>query len=251
MTKEMNKYPYIGEPTFAPGSYALFTSNNTGCKLADRRGVWSDIKLGEFDSGWDESSFNDITREYLENTKIKIESPVHSEYVQEMAIRYGFNWGGIESVKYTNASYLYFRADNLISQGYNDCDFIAHPKKEITLPLPPKSPPVSTVNRDIEREAWPKIGDDFIHKGELVTCISKGATSDGSEVLTFEFKGRMKHGSCWNDEAWVQKPKSETEILRDEIAVMFCNKYNFITGEESLQITESLLSKYNITKKPQ
>lgn len=52
---------------------------------------------------------------------------------------------------------------------------------------------------------WPVVGDSFIHKGELVKCISKGIMSNGDEVITFEFSDGLSHGSCWNNESWVKK----------------------------------------------
>jgi hypothetical protein len=105
--------------------------------------------------------------------------------------------------------------------------------------------------KEPEPKEWPAVGDKFIHKGELVKCISKGLMSSGDEVITFETADGLSYGSCWNNDSWVKKPPTPEDELRDEIGVYLCEKYNFITGAESLEITEKLLEKYDIKKKPQ
>jgi len=67
--------------------------------------------------------------------------------------------------------------------------------------------------KEPEPKEWPQVGDKFIHKGELVKCISKGKMSNGDEVITFEFPDGLSHGSCWNNDSWVQKPPTPEEEL--------------------------------------
>ena len=75
----------------------------------------------------------------------------------------------------------------------------------------------SELNSQSNDDEWPKVGDEFINKGEIVTCISKGVISDGSEVITFEFADRISHGSCWNNDTWVKKPKTPEDLLIEEL----------------------------------
>ena len=88
--------------------------------------------------------------------------------------------------------------------------------------------------------------------GSIVTWGNKSvrgevkALSDGLAWIKNEYGNY-----CSEYVSSLQKPKTPEEELRDEIGVYLCEKYNFITGAESLEITEKLLMKYNITKKPQ
>ena len=99
-----------------------------------------------------------------------------------------------------------------------------------------------------EHKEWPAVGDKFIHKGELVKCISKGLMSNGDEVITFETADGLSHGSCWNNDSWVKKPKTPEEELFDK----FWREVNLFMNTSNLdkKMFESAFIN-NITKKPQ
>lgn len=91
---------------------------------------------------------------------------------------------------------------------------------------------------------WPCVNDEVL-------------TSDGNGVVRLLPDSKGYYVVSVNGEYYqyqideLSKPKTPEEELRDDIGVYLCEKYNFITGAESLEITDTLLMKYNITKKPQ
>jgi len=228
-------------------------------------------------SAWDKSDNCDnhendknITREYLANTYGKVESKEHAEFI--------FDLGDINNLSsrtgYTEEypSWFCFDDDELFFFD-NESDANYNGEKLITIPLPPKQIQTATSEEEFEmqqimknngdnlvlgcedskREEWPCVGDKFIHKGELVTCISKGVMSKGDEVITFEGADKLSHGSCWNIDAWVKKPKTPEEELRDEIELIIKESIDedYSPSANAEHITGEILSKYNITKKPQ
>jgi hypothetical protein len=76
------------------------------------------------------------TAEDLKNTKIRIESPEHSRYVQELLFSLGCDWGlGVNRVSNVNEPFIYIH--NLgLTHGCMDEVFEKHPYKEITIALP-------------------------------------------------------------------------------------------------------------------
>lgn len=97
----------------------------------------------EYIGGWGQHNFKDITKEYLSDTKIKVESEEHSKFIQELAFSIGMYWytcheGNLENME---AQYLYFD-DRGISwssddDSGNDTFFKDCTEKQIFLPLPP------------------------------------------------------------------------------------------------------------------
>lgn len=131
----MKKYPYIGK-YFT--SKVLFTSERSGICLASSKVIClasSKVDVGSSSSEWLEAYFHDITHEYLSNTKIKIESPEHSRFVQQLAFNCGFDWCGVSERAYTEKPFLYF-SDSKITFGIIASSFIESDKKEIKIPLP-------------------------------------------------------------------------------------------------------------------
>lgn len=173
-----------------------------------------------------------ITREYLEGKCVKIESPEHSEFVQKLAFNAGFKW--YESgtgVNHTDAEYISFWADGDITYG----DTQDHIFEQITIPLPPKAEP--------KPKEWPQVGDNATWGSQAenaeVIAIHKGRAwvfSDSGYHIEVE-AGRLK------------KPKTEAEILRDEVYYVILNR-----GDSNIAAsaaTNDLFEQFNITKKPQ
>lgn len=115
-------------------------------------------------------------------------------------------------------------------------------------------PPI--VNRsEPTSDEWPKIGDEVLVyssirrlaeiKGKAVKVIGKCTHSDGDAILTVEHSSlgvfAVANGS------WIQKPKTSEEELRDEIV----NLINYAGSFSEKVAADALMSKYNITKKPQ
>jgi len=75
----------------------------------------------------------EYTAEFFENTKIRIESPEHSKYVQELAGSCGYEttvpceFGRFEL---STAKYLFFYDDYRIGGGWYGCKFDEHQFKE-------------------------------------------------------------------------------------------------------------------------
>lgn len=123
----------------------------------------------EYIGGWGQHNFKDITKEYLSDTKIKVESEEHSKFIQELAFSVGILWGGRSSkvddhgkdssaighlymedvyLTYTNPTEVTF---------YRDCGL-----KEIFLPLPPNYGKEENNSQDVEtKEENPFIGKEI------------------------------------------------------------------------------------------
>ena len=279
MEIEMKKYPYIGINKhgqkgliygYGEGVYA------DGCKSPAVTGG----KIAPYFAK--PSRYTNITREHLSNTWGVVESKEHAEFIIGLAKGCDFDIFGLVNIK--SAKSFKFKGGHLLVFKHEIQD--TEGLKQITIPLPLKSS-VSKDNRDIERDVaptatkeeefemtqieknngdnlmfggadkckeWPCVGDKFIHKGELVTCISKGIISDGSEVITFEGADKLSHGSCWNNDSWVQKPKTQEEELRDdlmELTLKHMENNSHPAEANAYYLFGELMSKYNITKKPQ
>lgn len=72
------------------------------------------------------------------NTKIRILSPVHSEYVQKLAFEAGFEWADSlgKSIHRPDAPHLYFDGDTEITFGATGKVFDSKPYKEIFIEMP-------------------------------------------------------------------------------------------------------------------
>lgn len=70
------------------------------------------------------------------NTKIRILSPEHSEYVQKLAFEAGFGWNGDQIIYLTNKPYLLFHSNMEISWTCRPDYFDKNTKKEIFIDLP-------------------------------------------------------------------------------------------------------------------
>lgn len=187
-------------------------------------------------SAWDKSDSSDnhendtnITREYLEGKCVKIESPEHSELVQKLAFNAGFEW--TESGKviaHTNAKYLFFYTNGDLTFGVSNKRRVI----EVTIPLPPKA----------EHKEWPAIGDKASYGGNI-NCKVVGIHNEVAMILA-------EHGDyhiAYLSE--LSKPKTEAEILRDDLWEAVLCKVN--KGVNKDELISDLLDRYNITKKPQ
>ena len=172
-----NKYPYIGESGMTELTI-LFTSENVGIELNLGGAVYSD--------GWKEACFKNITREYLTNTKVKIESQEHLDFLYELANAAGFST--MYGSEFTlNHPFLCFENDGVIeaSDKYMNIKNL----KLINLPLPPKEP---------EHEEWPQVGDEVLTANNYpltvkgIDGIYAWCLDSEGDYLTFDI-GQLKN----------------------------------------------------------
>ena len=159
----MIEHPYIGKHGYC-GSIVLFTDWLTGYLLYNNG--TSDKEVLEYHDGWAEEDFTNITKEYLENKCVKIESPEHSEFVQKLAFKAGYSWyGGNTNLQYTDKEYLHFWKEGDIC--YEDS---THKMWELTqLPMPPEA-----IKENPETEEWPQVGDEVsFPSGKGILVVDK------------------------------------------------------------------------------
>lgn len=71
------------------------------------------------------------------NTKIRILSPEHSEYVQKLAFEAGFEWANTgKSVQIKDVIFMFFQEDMTIAEASHEVVFARSPEKEIFIDLP-------------------------------------------------------------------------------------------------------------------
>lgn len=124
----MNTYP------------GIYRAKNGFTRLYCSKSKYSNIDLGDFE--WEEDininehkSDTNITREYLANTKVEIESEGHEVFVRKIASSANLNCAVLNGFA--------FIFDNHIEDA----------SKEIHIPLPPKEP---------EPKEWPQVGDEVL-----------------------------------------------------------------------------------------
>lgn len=151
-----NKYPYIGKGLNS-GSVVLFFAKGQ-CLTIDSKS-WASEKL-EHHRGLDESMFKNITADYLRNTKIRIVSPEHCEFVQKLVFSAGGGWRGPKvdiNTRHKEANFLFVDEDLSLTYSFSFADnFAESTYKEIKLPMPPKQ----------ASDEWPKVGDDVSWGGD-------------------------------------------------------------------------------------
>lgn len=152
----MSKY-WIGK-TQKTGRVVVFYGGSKGTLIECNHGG----RINTYSEDWSPEVFTDITADYLRNTKIRIKSPEHSEFVQKLIFSAGGKWnGGADSVGWTRADYLFVNRWLRISCRPcigNDDYFEKHPNKEITLPLPPKEKEMPKLNPKQQEQ---KYKDEF------------------------------------------------------------------------------------------
>ena len=252
MNKSKTEYPYIGEDNI--GQVVLFIGRDEGIVIVSKA---SFNEVGVLYDSWLKAKFKDITEEYLADKKIKILSPLHSEYVQKLAFKYGYGWdyGSQEEVLYTDAKYLYFykSGKDICHSDWDDNDTGF---EEITIPLPEDyvSEEDVSVEKEMDMEEF-KVGDEILYdgtsfpeiKGEKVKIIGVCETSKCNEVLTIE---HIDQGviAIFNG-SWFSKPKSEEELLLESLE--FDIQSSKDNCDTALGTAMKLMENYSITKKPQ
>ena len=125
------------------------------------------------------------------NTKIKILSPEHSEYVQKLAFEQGFGWAiSGKRVMYTEEHFLFFEAHSIVWTSSFDY-FNRLAMKEIFIPLPntkPKPPfKIRNANHPTIRKWLKDMGYTTTYSGDSIDVIDDNVEfilvkKDGSVV---------------------------------------------------------------------
>ena len=270
---EEMKYPYIGQWK-EPELTVLFVANCEGFEVENAQNYKRD---------WSEREYTNITREYLANTYGEVQSPEHAEFIIELAELHGLKvWFPSDGLKRITH---FACAHGEISMHSHNCEGIVRAAnlKQITIPLPPKQIQTTTPEEEFEMEQimknagdnlvlgcedskcdeWPQVGDEVLicnikpdsrvidFNNEKVKVIAKTKDERGT-VLTVSnpFQGI---GAIMFISKHVKKPKTPEEELRDEIVqTIHDDVYGGVYEKQYLEVFANvLMSKYNITKKPQ
>lgn len=234
---------------------------------------------------WDVSNGDDnhatdtnITHESLANTYGEVASPEHAEFIIELAENSDFKVVDVGNEK----RFFYFNSSEILFTKFKRFIPEVNKRKLITIPLPPKQIQTATPEEDFEMtqieknngdnlmfggadkcEEWPCVGDDAIvtlpdgyrlHYGHGVVgnnVVVMALFKDGDiDIAAVNFDGS---NYCFRVDM-LQKPKTSEEELRDDIIELTLkhmeNKSHPIEAN-AYYLFSDLMSKYNITKKPQ
>ena len=225
------KYPAILK--LGNGTDVLAIKNMCGIALSYYKDEYEETfvnKYYEDFNGFDEAK--NITREYLNNHAIKIESQEHLDFLYEIAEGHELNLEPVEC-RIFDADYPYFVTVRSSVFHGNDKLLELHEKKLITIPLPPKEP---------EAKPWPQVGD------EVLT-----ASRQTARVLAINLNEAWVRYSKRNSEdaatksyntvaiATLTKPLTLEEELEEKLANKITQLENFdITGEKALVLAKAI-----------
>lgn len=204
----IGRYDVVGIPTFD----VLFVDDGYAIHL--------DSGCRKYDSGWLEGYFEDITKEYLSGTKIKVESEIHSKFIQDLCFSVGILWGGVTSTyRHTSSRFLLFNGGFVTwaSEGHGEY-YNRHENKEIFLPLPPREsvhpnvwmePSDYNLSRlvvTIEEEDTIKYPNGEHKQHDLIIKWAKGAVIQYFSKYWFDV---YKNNPCWDSSIkYREKPLS-------------------------------------------
>lgn len=187
---------------------------------------------GELAKHYDTRNTVNITHEYLQNKKVKVESQEHLEFLYKLSVVAGYE-GSYEDVTFTD-NYPWFAIvdgyPNEINEGFSGF----HELEKITIPLPPKAKPKIYPQENLgeapkhfdcvcnkcggkccagQCDEWPCVGSIVTWGNKSVKGEVK-ALSDGLAWIKNEY------GSYCNEYiSSLQKPKTPEEELRDELEI--------------------------------
>ncbi len=222
------------------GCIVLATKLRCGIALIEYKNEYEKIyKNSYYEDFHGFESATNITREYLEGKCVKVISPEHSEQIIMLCKN-----SGIGEDTHRNKSFahiedgeLYFTDD--VPEMDNGDNF-----EQITIPLPPKESNTSSgecYGRKTD-DKWPRVGGK----------VTWGSCVANAEVIATHNKTAWvlnEHGSCDNVEiAKLKKPKTEAEILRDELTQDINEMIN--NDSSTNAFVDLIIDKY-IAKNPQ
>lgn len=173
------KYPYIGrgkviDENKRSGVEVLFYARDAGVVV----GGCDYDEVGEFYDIWNESHFENITREYLTNTYGEVESQEHAEFIIRLAESCGFAGYSLDR-PFKPIKYFSIAVGSLIFLSTKDVA-ARHGGIKITLPLPPKEDDMK--GEGVNNEEWLIGGCDCIYEGELYHFLCKSPFSNAAVI---------------------------------------------------------------------
>tara|TARA_R110002049_G_scaffold297332_2_gene486209 strand:- start:2091 stop:2837 length:747 start_codon:yes stop_codon:yes gene_type:complete len=247
--KEDIKYPYIARNESSV-EMLVFSESKAIILSVINKGILHDVHPAF------SKNYKNITTEYLSNTYGKVESKEHAEFIAKLCESNGIelfnNYDeGITQFAINRGELIFTYVKPVIS----DHD------KQITIPLPPKEVKEMKNNGDnlvlgceeSKCEDWPKVGDEVLFpSGNGILAIKKPG-DNGVVIVECNDEGCGRVYKRVSLSA-LQKPKTPEEELRDDIIELTLshmeNKSHPIEAN-AYYLFSDLLSKYNITKKPQ
>ena len=249
MNKSKTEYPYTGKDNF--DQVVLFTDRDKGVVIESDSAI---NKVGVLYDSWLEAMFKDITEECLADKKIKILSPLHSEYVQKLAFKYGYGWdrGLQKEVEYPDSPYLYFYDDKDIC--HSDChtSFNKDEFQEIKIPLPEdyiSGNSISFIEKEDNEEEDiidVKVGDNVIANHGSGQVLKGKLLAITKEYAIIQQEGHEQHMHL---SAWTLKQRTEEELLLESLE--FDIQSSKDNCDTALGTAVKLMENYSITKKPQ
>lgn len=191
-----NKHPYIGKYN---GMIGLLTSKGYGICLS--------IQSSKYGEWVQESKLKNITADYLRNTKIRIESPGHSEFVQKLVFGAGGKWIGYQDqkIRFLEMPCLFIDKELNISFFDDRAEYLfnTHDNKEIKLPMPPSQLPEVSSETPMPKVKPPK-GSGLnlnpncvlnpIHDGLNNCKVNEWPKVGDVAVLVNEHNRKVRHG---------------------------------------------------------
>jgi len=253
------KYPFIGG--IDDDCKVLLIENGYGIAIEHPT-----IEItGVPERGWNNSSFKNITQEYLANTYGKVANKEHAEFIVGLC-----KVNGIDFLDDYEGGVMWFNCKCGLLDFYIDKNTASNDgEKLITIPLPPKQIQTATSEEEFEMKQimknngdnlilgcedskceWPQIGDEVIifnqHnelRGELLALTKEYA------IISQHYGEQHLHLSGCK----FKKPKTPEEELRDDIVqTIHDDVYHGAYEKQPLVVfADALMTKYNITKKPQ
>lgn len=225
MDNEM-KYPYIGKfEETGTETLCLFYKKGFAINLNYNEYVGTDL--------YNEGVFKNITHEYLQNKKVKIESQEHLEFLYKLVMETGYD----ESYKDIafSGNYPWFAIIDGEPNEIQEAIPVFHELEQIKIPLPPKT------NKQEPSEWAPQAGD------EVQTSVGIGVVKLTPDKLG-HYIVDIDDVFCFMSIEQLKKPKAPKEDLRDWMHERI--GYGIASGFDCEQITHDLLHHLNITKKP-
>lgn len=217
------KYPAILKNTIG-GQTVLAVSGKLFIHMSGEFEV-EDSESYSFDS-----RYKNITAEYLANTYGEVKSKEHAEFIAKLAE----NHRAIcpTDINYNKCKFFYFSSTGDLFFTKEKVSDLATDYKKITIPLPPECESV---------DEWPKVNDDVFYNGQKWTFVAKH-----NDMAMLFWTGDEYCTAKISD---LQKPKTPEQELCDELYLLLIN--HCYSSHKASSAVDDLLSKYNITKKPQ
>ncbi len=249
----MNTYPGFYRATDGKEYLYLDKSNY----FSFERGIWD-----KSDSCDNHEKDTNITREYLADTKVEIESAEHSRFVQDIVISNGGEWGyGSKSIKFELSQFIVIDSNLKMTIKISSHSFANSENKLVKIPLPPKEPDVIDslpevepkkifTKEEIKPKGWLNSGCECIYNDEDFIYLCK-SPFDGDAVI------QRKSSSDWDvisvSFSQLKKPLTPEEELAKELEKMIYagmdNSYDL--NHNCYYLVSGLMKKYDIKKKPE